>query len=305
VDRHSGDETSFSPQVQEWELEHLKIVAARFPEMELNELAAELAVTLLALKRRRPAGIVNWKAYLTKALFHRASRIIKKWRIQRQRETSIELHPETSETLSDSDDLDPARRKSRLSLSRIRRKLDAESYALVELLDKSNGNQSRVARLLGIHRNTIRNRLQKIRQALLRCPIRNVSGRIQLTIKQWEQLTRAALARGGRTRTVFKAQLILALASGQSDRQIEPSLKTTAPTIARWKRRFEENGIEGLKARYLGRKPRMDIRTLLANWARGSEPARHRSCRRIARKLGIGKSTVHRILREGRRLSPP
>jgi hypothetical protein len=75
VDGHSGDETSFSPEVQEWELEHLKIVAARFPEMELNELAAELAVTLLALKRRRPTGILNWKAYLTKALFHRASEL--------------------------------------------------------------------------------------------------------------------------------------------------------------------------------------------------------------------------------------
>jgi hypothetical protein len=47
---------------------------------------------------------------------------------------------------------------------------------------------------------------------------------------------------------VFRARLILALADGQSYRQIKMSLQTTAPTISRWKHRFEQYGIAGLDA---------------------------------------------------------
>jgi transposase len=311
-----GDETSSSGEVRDWdwELEQVEKVAARFPEFDKEELAAELAKSLLALKR--PTGIRDWKAYLIKALFNRASSIAKKWRTLQRRETSIELHPETAQEASRSEEADSRRLESRLKLSKIRRRLDAESYALLKLLADSGENQSRVARLLGKHRNTIRRRLQKIRQALLRCPIENVSGRsaviqrqpsrarLQLTAEQQEQLTRLALAASRHVRNTFKARLILALASGQSYRQIEQTLKTTAPTISRWKRRFEKNGMDGLKAKHHGRKPRTDSRTLLADWLRptgpGSEPGKSLSYRKIARELGISKSTVHRIVKGGR-----
>src|SRR5579862_3953605 len=48
---------------------------------------------------------------------------------------------------------------------------------------------------------------------------------------------------------VFRARLILALADGQTYSQIMASLHTTAPTISRWKQRFEEHGMVGLDPR--------------------------------------------------------
>jgi transposase len=55
---------------------------------------------------------------------------------------------------------------------------------------------------------------------------------------------------------VFRARLILALAKGESYRQIMASLQTTAPTISRWKQRFEQDGIDGLDPRHKGSQPR-------------------------------------------------
>jgi hypothetical protein len=48
---------------------------------------------------------------------------------------------------------------------------------------------------------------------------------------------------------VFREQLILALAEGQTHSHIMASLGTTAPTISRWKQRFEQDGLAGLDAR--------------------------------------------------------
>lgn len=58
---------------------------------------------------------------------------------------------------------------------------------------------------------------------------------------------------GGR---VFRARLILALADGRTYDAIKRELHTTARTIARWKQRFEESGIEGLEPKHQGSKPR-------------------------------------------------
>ncbi len=44
---------------------------------------------------------------------------------------------------------------------------------------------------------------------------------------------------------MFVAWLILALNEGKSYSVIEAELNTSRPTIARWKRRFEELGIGG------------------------------------------------------------
>jgi transposase len=45
---------------------------------------------------------------------------------------------------------------------------------------------------------------------------------------------------------VFRARLILALADGMSYREIERKLGASAPTVSKWKTRFEEEGIAGL-----------------------------------------------------------
>jgi hypothetical protein len=55
---------------------------------------------------------------------------------------------------------------------------------------------------------------------------------------------------------VFRGRLILALADGVTYQAIKRELHTTARTISRWKQRFEEWGIEGLKPKHKGSRPR-------------------------------------------------
>src|SRR6266545_2036431 len=70
-------------------------------------------------------------------------------------------------------------------------------------------------------------------------------------------LRQVASSRIRRAGEVFRARLILALADGQTYEVIAPKLQTSAPTIARWKRRFEQQGIEGLVPRYRGSQVRV------------------------------------------------
>src|SRR3954469_23384169 len=63
-----------------------------------------------------------------------------------------------------------------------------------------------------------------------------------MTEEQRAELTRWAQSRTLPAGDVFRARLILALAEGRSYRQIMSSLQTTAPTISRWKQRFEQAG---------------------------------------------------------------
>ncbi len=300
----SSEEPPLSPEIFDWGLQHLKKVAVRFPERYREELEAELAITLLELKHRPPRGIRNWKAYLATCLYNRALSLVKKWRARQRWEIITEFVPETIAPSSSFDELKSKQVESRLVLSRARRVLDAGSYALLKLLADSNGNQSRVARLLGTHRNTIRRRLQRIRRILLRCPIENVTGRLQLTPGQRKELAKMAYAPGAKPRDILKARLILALAEGRSYAQIAERLRTSRPTIARWKHRFLEWGIDGLKARHPGRKPQVKERARLANWLRKmrrmGKPTGRFSSRMFARTLGISKSTVYRILRAGK-----
>ena len=71
---------------------------------------------------------------------------------------------------------------------------------------------------------------------------------LKLTAEQRQELGRWAQSRTLPAGDVFRARLILALAEGISYREIAKSLKTSSPTIARWKMRFEQEGMAGLKA---------------------------------------------------------
>src|SRR5579872_664468 len=116
---------------------------------------------------------------------------------------------------------------------------------------------------------------------------------------------RSELKKGAQSRTlpagdVFRARLILALADGASYSQIMRSLQTTAPTISRWKQRFEEQGMAGLDPRHKGSQPRVANAAVQAKIARKTQqkPAdgsTHWSCRKMAAALGLSKSTVQRV----------
>jgi len=123
---------------------------------------------------------------------------------------------------------------------------------------------------------------------------------LAITNQQRDELPGWAQSRTLAAGEVFRARLILALAEGMSYRQIMVSLQTTAPTISRWKQRFEQAGIEGLDARHKGSPPRVADAALQARIAhqthrKPADGSTHWSCRKMAAALGLSKSTVQRV----------
>jgi transposase len=79
---------------------------------------------------------------------------------------------------------------------------------------------------------------------------------LRIDDEQRTELQRWAQSRTLSAGDVFRARLILALGCGKSYSQIEKELGTSRPTIARWRQRFEENGVAGLDPRHKGSQPR-------------------------------------------------
>jgi transposase len=126
-----------------------------------------------------------------------------------------------------------------------------------------------------------------------------------LSDEQRGELTRWAQSRSLAAGDVFRARLILALADGKSWNCIEAELSTTRPTIARWKRRFERDGIAGLDPQHKGSKPKTVTPALQARVIRKTSEApadgsTHWSCRKMAAALSISKSTVQRIWKQAK-----
>ena len=75
-------------------------------------------------------------------------------------------------------------------------------------------------------------------------------GLLDLSEEQRDELRRWAQSRSLPAGYVFRARLILALADGLTYREIEHKLGASAPTVSKWKVRFEEHGTEGLQGRH-------------------------------------------------------
>jgi transposase len=102
---------------------------------------------------------------------------------------------------------------------------------------------------------------------------------------------------------VLRARMILMLADGYSYSDIQERLQTTAPTISRWKKRFQADGVNGLLERqHPGQKPtvitpKLQARVLEATRRKPKDGSTHWSVRKLARELNLSKDTVHRIWR--------
>jgi transposase len=124
---------------------------------------------------------------------------------------------------------------------------------------------------------------------------------LKLTAEQRQELQRWAQSRTLPAGDVFRARLILDVADGLTYREIAKSLKTSGPTIARWKMRFEQSGMAGLEGRHQGSKPRaatpiVQARVIRRARQKPGDGSTHWSCRKLACELGLSKSTVQRIL---------
>src|SRR2546428_1759652 len=79
---------------------------------------------------------------------------------------------------------------------------------------------------------------------------------LELTAAEKQDLERWAQSRTLPAGDVFPARLILALADGQSYREMGRGMGTSAATIARLRRRFQQDRVAGLESRDPGSKPR-------------------------------------------------
>ena len=113
-----------------------------------------------------------------------------------------------------------------------------------------------------------------------------------------EQMTQSRTLPAG---DVFRARLVLLLADGLPYRTIQERLDTTAPTISRWKDRFEKQRVAGLlEIRHPGQKPSvitpaLQAKVLEASRRKPNDGSTHWSCRKMAKHLKISKDTVQRI----------
>src|SRR6516162_5199624 len=113
-----------------------------------------------------------------------------------------------------------------------------------------------------------------------------------------EQMTQSRTLPAG---DVFRARLVLLLAEGFPYRTIQQRLDTTAPTIARWRRRFLKQRIAGLlEIRHPGQQPSvitpaLQAKVLAATRRKPSDGSTHWSCRKLAKYLKVSKDTVQRI----------
>jgi hypothetical protein len=133
-----------------------------------------------------------------------------------------------------------------------------------------------------------------------------------IVVRQYRKLLpvtddqRVELAKWAQSRTlpagdVFRARLILALADGATYVEIMRSLRTTAPTISRWKQRFEQNGIAGLDPRHEGSQPRVDRPSASAHRAPDAAKTRRRQHALVLPQDGRSArhQQVHRAARMG------
>jgi transposase len=130
-------------------------------------------------------------------------------------------------------------------------------------------------------------------------------GLLSISDEQREELGRWAQSRALPAGDVFRARLILALADGLSYRDIERKLGASAPTVSKWKSRFEQAGMDGLQAHNRGSRPRTATPALQAKIIRRaqqkpSDGSTHWSCRKLAEQLGISKTTVQRVLAQAK-----
>jgi transposase len=122
-----------------------------------------------------------------------------------------------------------------------------------------------------------------------------------LVLSETEQRGLEALVRAGSTeqRIVRRARIVLGAAEGLSNAALAQRCGCNINTVKLWRNRWIDRGMEGLsdapgrgrKVEYIGEK---EAHILAATLER-PEDETHWSARRLAKRVGASKSTVHRI----------
>src|SRR5688572_26055304 len=120
---------------------------------------------------------------------------------------------------------------------------------------------------------------------------------LSLTDADRQELERRSRSQTMPAGDVRKARLLLSLAEGLSYREIQSTLGCSPAFISRWKSRFEEHGLAGLRGRYQGKKatvltPALEAKILERTRQAPPDGSTHWSTRKLAKALGIRHQLV-------------
>ena len=123
-----------------------------------------------------------------------------------------------------------------------------------------------------------------------------------LSPEQRAQLESMASSRSLPAGLVTRVRIVLLSAAGKMNQQIARQLGLTNATVGKWRRRFVEQGVEGLHDELRSGRPRPISDERVAQLVRKTletkpEGGTHWSVRQIAGQTRLSKSTVHRIWR--------
>jgi transposase len=124
---------------------------------------------------------------------------------------------------------------------------------------------------------------------------------VELSAEEKEQLLKASRSTLVSVRFALRARIILLAAQGLQDTEIAQQLGLTRQRVGRWRKRFLQLGIPGLKqdAPRSGRKNRISVRKVQSIVRKTLETkppnATHWSTRSMARTAGVSEVTVRRI----------
>ncbi len=126
-----------------------------------------------------------------------------------------------------------------------------------------------------------------------------------LTLKpnEREEIERWLHAHGTPQQVCLRSRIVLAAADGEADSAIARQLEINRKTVMLWRARFNEDGVESLwevapgrgrKPTYSAKKIKMIVNATLQTKPKGMT---HWSCRIMAERQGVSKSTVSNIWR--------
>jgi transposase len=119
------------------------------------------------------------------------------------------------------------------------------------------------------------------------------------------ELKRWVKSRSVRDKPRLRARLVLMTADGLSTKAIMATLNVSNPTLNKWRTRYLESGVEGLKKgktrpSRLPPLPTDKVQEVLALTLTGKPVAATQwSCRTMAQQVGISRMAVHGIYPKG------
>jgi transposase len=123
-----------------------------------------------------------------------------------------------------------------------------------------------------------------------------------LSADEWAELTSLAARRNTAQALALRARIVLACASGDQNKQVAERLRVDRTTVGKWRRRFVEHRMDGLRDEPRSGAPRTiddaRIEAVIVRTLESLPPdATHWSSRVMARASGLSVSTVQRIWR--------